>query len=323
MDKKHRKIQNRNFFIRKARKKARPIVEKRREKLAREGKVLSREEENRIIENIAKRIKREVAVRSVIAAMGLSAGIGIGVGGTKLLNEASNKGITKTESTIKIDAVEADKDIVIRNESNQRDVFINSVKVDLNKQENEIKANLNDEVGQLKTKQDALKYIKDIYAKEYNEEHGTNISSDNISISKDMYDITVKNDKAENGDEIIRSEYDSSDSYSKGVYTITVKTNEGEKEETIARDFNDNCVRVYDADEKVEQYKENTASKLGNIIIDGTDYAISLEENKNSDIVSEYKQRLVNSIADHKEQKIDEIIKGNKEINTNNDREIE
>lgn len=325
MDKESRKLQKRGLFIAITKKQANEAIREENKKRKKEGKpLLSREEKSEIIEKIAKAKKREVAVRGAILAIGAF----IGVSGTKLLDAPSNKGITKTESTIEINAIEAEKDIIIENEDknnkyNERDIFINDIKVDLDKQENEIKDNLNQEINKLETKEEALDYVKDIYAKEYNEKHGTKISSKDISISKNMYMTTLKEDKAKNGDEIMREEYDSSDSYEKGIYTVTIKTAEGEKRETIARDFNDYCVRVYDSDEEVEKYEENTASEIGNIIMNGTDYAISLEADTDIDITNQYKKRLVKSITDYKEQKIDEIVKGKNVSNTNEDLEIE
>lgn len=323
MDKESRKLQKRGLFIALTKKQATEAIRKENKKRKKEGKpLLSREEKSVIIEKIAKAKRKEVAVRGAILAVGVFAG----VGGTKLLN--SGDGITKTEKTIEIDAIQAGKDIVIDNTDesgrySERDIFIDGIKVDLNKQENEIKANLKEEIGQLETKEDVLNYVKDIYAKEYNEEHGTDISSEDISILKDIYDVTLKKDTAKNGDEIFRKEIESSETYTKGIYVITIETPEGIKSETIARDSKDNCVRVYDYDEEVEKYEENAASKMGDIIMNGTDYGISIEAKSDYSKIDLYKKRLVNSITDYKEQKIDEIVKGNNEVNTNDDLEIE
>ena len=185
MDKKSKEKELRGLFINKARKKARPIVERRRAKLAKEGKELSREEENKIIRKVSKKIKKEYTVRGLFLAMGLSAGIA----GTKLLNEVNNVGITQTENSINIDAIKAEKDVYIENDSKDnkytpREIFLNNNKVDLDAQTNEIKENVTEEIDGLKNKKDVLNYVKDIYAEEYNETNGTNITKKDISISK-------------------------------------------------------------------------------------------------------------------------------------------
>ena len=322
MDKKSKEKELRGLFINKARKKARPIVERRRAKLAKEGKELSREEENKIIRKVSKKIKKEYTVRGLFLAMGLSAGIA----GTKLLNEVNNVGITQTENSINIDAIKAGKDVYIENDSKDnkytpREIFLNNNKVDLDAQTNEIKENVTEEIDGLKNKKDVLNYVKDIYAEEYNETNGNNITKKDISISKEIFLVEVKKDKAKNGDDILRYEY-GSEGYPKGIYTIQVKTGNGIETQVISRDSSNKKVRVYDSEETVEEYKENEASKLANVIMSGTDYGIALEEKENNpvDTMDTYKTRFVNAITENREKKINKIVEGkNKENNKNND----
>ena len=272
MDKKSRKKQNRNFFIKQARKKARPVVEKRRAKLAERGEKLSREEENKNIERIAKKIKKEVLVRSIIIGITGTIGVGAGATGMKLLNDANNKGITQTQNEINIDAIEAGKDIKITNKDennkyNERGVFINGIKVDLNEQENQIKANASQKLEELKEKNETLEYIKGFIAQEYNEENGTEISTEEITIEKNIYGVALEKDEAKNGDEIFRCK-NSSGKYQKGIYTVTIKTDNGTEKEKISRNWNGQSVRVYDSDVEVEKYEENAVSKMRRINYD-------------------------------------------------------
>ena len=314
MDKKAKEKKVRQEFMRSTKQAARPIVEKRRAELAKRGKVLSREEENKIIEKVAKKRKREILTRGFFAAIGLSVGVGVGATGTKLLNEAQNKGITQGESTINIDVEKAEKDINVKaSKESQKQIFYNGVRVDLNEQENEIKQNIKRDLEQLKTQEDVLGYIKNMYLQEYNRSNGTKYTEDDIKLYKDISDVNVYQDKAQNGDEILRSEYGSA-GYEKGVYTIEIQSESGLQKQKIARDEDDKCVRVYTADETVEEYTENEASKLGEVIASGTDYAISMGKDNAISVDNTYSERLVNDIADYKNKKIERIVNG--EYNT-------
>ena len=261
---------------------------------------------------------------------GLGAIVGIGgtAGATKLLNESSNKGITQTENSINIDAIEAEKDIHIKNESEKdknkkREVFVNGIKVEPDKQENKIEENTYDEVDNIKTSEEALTYVKNIYAEEYNKQNGTNISADDIEISKKLNMLTLEDKTAENGDEI--KVLKAGEGYEKGIYTIKITSAEVVEKEVIAKDMKGKCVRVYDSDKEVKGYEENTASKLGEVLMSGTDYAISLEANDNDNrgINAIYKERLVQSVTEHKKQQIDELIKGEDKTNNMNENEQE
>ena len=192
MDKKAKEKKVRQEFMRSTKQAARPIVEKRRAELAKRGKVLSREEENKIIEKVAKKRKREILTRGFFAAIGLSVGVGVGATGTKLLNEAQNKGITQGESTINIDVEKAEKDINVKaSKESQKQIFYNGVRVDLNEQENEIKQNIKRDLEQLKTQEDVLGYIKNMYLQEYNRSNGTKYTEDDIKLYKDISDVNV------------------------------------------------------------------------------------------------------------------------------------
>jgi len=306
MDKNKRKQQNRSWAMRKAKVLAKEKIRKKEEMLDRK---LTREEKENIFEKVRNNIKRQLAVRIAYGFMGLAVGLGGGIVGTKLLNEANNKGITKTESTIEIDTEKTEKDVVINNKNNEKEVFLNGIKVDLNKQENEIKSNLLEEIDKFETKDDVLDYIKNIYVEKYNQKNGTDITAENITIEKDMFDASLEEDKAANGDTIMRKDFDGT--YEQGIYTVRIETEEGLKLETFARTYSGDFVRVYYSDDKVESYEENTASENGSIIASGTDYAIAIGNKETSkEVKDKYKERLIDACAANKKEKINKIIYG-------------
>lgn len=299
------------IFDRNVMKKAEPIIAQKREKLAKQGRELTPKQEEAIIKRTARKMKRVMAFRGFLAALGITSAFGIGMNTQKLLNETNDKGITQTEETIDIDAVEAEKDINIKNvdKNNSRQVFVNGVHVDLEEQEDEMKKNIEEKIDSLPSKSAVLKYIKSTFLGDYNANNGTQYNDKDISIYKDIYSINMIEDKAKNGDDILRSKYDSTETYEKGVYTVEIETENGLEKQKIARNDDDKCVRVYDDEEVVDQYKENEASILGEVIMAGTDYAISMEQAKTDiSVKEEYKNRLVDAIADYKNKKIERII---------------
>ena len=321
MDRKTYEENNRGLFIKKAKQKARPIVERRRAKLAEEGKTLSKAEENKIIEKIAKKMKKQFAVRGFFVALGLSAGIGIGATGTKMLDSAKNKGITQTENTIDIDAAEAEKNINIENNNkyNQREVFVNGVRVD----QDRVKRKVYQQIEDLDTKEKILEYVKNMFVKKYNENNKTQLKAEDINIYKELYGIEVFNDKAENGDNILRQRNNGGQKYENGVYTINIQKGEDLEKQIITRNDDGTSTRIYYQDDKVEKYEENEATELGNIIITGIDYAISKNQENYVGVDDIYKDRFVNAISQYREQKIEKIIKDEDKTNVNNQSERE
>ena len=314
------------IFDRNVMEKAKPIIALKREQLAKQGRELTAKQEERIIKRTARKMKRTMAVRGVLAALGLTTAFGIGMNAQKLLNETNDKGITQAEDTINIDAAKTEKDINIENgdKNNSRKVFIDGVHVDLEKQEDEMKKNIEEKIDSLPSKSAVLKYIKSIFLGDYNANNGTQYNDKDISIYKDIYSINMIEDKAKNGDDILRSKYDSTETYEKGVYTVEIETENGLKKQKIARNDDNKCVRVYDDEEAVDKYTDNEASILGEVIMAGTDYAISMEQDKTDiSVKEEYKNRLVNAIADYKNKKIERIIneEGKTDRTDNNDGE--
>ena len=319
MDSKEKKKIDRGYLRKMLEQESRPIIEARREKLAKKGEILTFREESEIRKKVGNKIRRRMAVRGILATLGLSAVFGAGMKTQNLLNEAKNKGITQTEEMITIDAMEVGKDINIKIDSeniNARKTFINGVQVG----KDDIKENIKKEIEQLNTRQDVLKYIKNMFI---NENDYKNLKESDIEIHKNQSDIRVYKDKAKNGDDILRCEY-GSERYEKGVYTIDIATEKGLEKQKIARDWNDNSVRIYNSNEVVEGYSENEMSKLGNIIMQGTDYAIAIGEEKN-DVTEKniYKEKLVNAISEYREEKIEKIKNGEHTTITENNIELE
>ena len=196
--------------------------------------------------------------------------------------------------------------------------------MDLEEQEDEMKQNIEEKINSLQSESAVVKYIKSIFLGEYNANNGTQYTDKDISIHKNIYCINMIEDKAKNGDDILRSKYDSTETYEKGVYTVEIETENGLEKQKIARNDDNKCVRVYDDDEEVEKYKYNEASKLGKIIATGADYAIAIEKEETSaSVKKDYINRLVDAIADYKNKKVERIIneEGKTDRTDNNDGE--
>ncbi len=314
------------IFDRNVMEKAKPIIALKREQLAKQGRELTAKQEERIIKRTARKMKRTMTFRGILAALGLTTAFGAGMHTQKLLNETNDKGITQAEDTINIDAVETEKDINIENadKNNSRKVFLDGVHVDLEEQEDEMKKNIEEKIDSLPSKSAVLKYIKSTFLGDYNANNGTQYNDKDISIYKDIYSINMIEDKAKNGDDILRSKYDSTETYEKGLYTVEIQTEKGLEKQKIARNDDNKCVRVYDDEESVDKYTDNEAAILGEVIMAGTDYAISMEQDKTDiSVKEEYKNRLVDAIADYKNKKVERIIneEGKTDRTDNNDGE--
>lgn len=298
-------------FDRNVMKKAEPIIAQKREQLAKQGRELTPKREEAIIKRTARKMKRTMAFRGFLAALGITSAFGAGMHTQKLLNEANNKGITQTEGAINIDAIEAEKDINIENvdKINSKQVFLDGVHIDLQEQQNQMRQNIEEKIDSLPSKSAVLKYIKSTFLGDYNANNGTQYNKENISIYKEIMCISMIEDKAKNGDDILRNKYDSSERYEEGVYTVEIETENGLEKQQIARNLDNKFVRVYDDDEEVKKYEDNEASRLGEIIAAGTDYAIAIEKEGTSiSVKNEYKNRLVDAIANYKNKKIERII---------------
>lgn len=317
-----------NIFVKLTKNRSKEKIKEEQEKFQRK---LSREEKRKIIRNVAKRTRGRAVIISMFALGAIS-----GMKTQNLLNSADEKGIqiekTSDGKEAVVDLNEIDKvtikgledlektedtGIYVEQEKNG---FLQSLKVDVN----EITANENirseaeKEVNNLNNSDEVLAYMKEAYVKEYNEKHGTNITVDNLELYKGRGN-TLYRDIAENGDEIIRS---TSEKYVTekttidpeiGIVTARIKDNDGKyiSRESMTYD-NGKYVTVYNKDQKVDKYSENTLAELKGITFNGIDYyGAFTDAEKNT-----YKSRFIDSVENYKKNQINEIA--NIESETNN-----
>lgn len=168
MDRRKTPQEKRSIFFAFTRNKSRQEIERIENRLSRR---LTREERRKIIQKNASKARRKVVVSAVIFALG---GI-TGASTQKLLNEG------KTE--VAIDAEKYTDSINIKNVTNDREVFINGLRVELNEidvNEN-IEEKVKEEINNFKTAEDVMEYTKDIYEESFLEEHGEDIEVTDIT----------------------------------------------------------------------------------------------------------------------------------------------
>lgn len=285
-------------------------MEKQREKDGKEP--FTPEQKKRYIKWETKKELRKSNIRAMIFALvGTSALTGIGT--TALLNEKNGE-IKKSKSEISIDAGKEDKDIKIKNVPDDRDVFINEIKVDVEKlnEDIELENNIKKDIESLGTQEELLNYIKDIYVEEYNKQNNDNITENQVSLMKKRADEYIYKDKANNGDMIFKQEYtnDTNKKYmdlSAGVITAIIDKGEATLKEKILN-YNNEFKTVYNYSKDVEKYEDNTLVKVGNVIDKGIDWYVAREQEDTSVLVKdEYKNRFVTALTEYKNKQIEEI----------------
>lgn len=325
MEEKSKNIKRQKEYSERTIKEAEKEIE-RREK--RKGRELTQKEKNRVIKEVDRKRKK----RRVFGGVFLSLGIGIGAFGTNLINEYNNKGIEQDKKAVNIDMSKSDKDIKIETKNSANKVWVDGIKVDPNAEEKEIKENLREEINNLKTGEEVLNYIKEIYIEEYNKVSEEKVNISDITLYREQYMVRLDEDKAENGDKIYRiSEgYKTKQervAFPDGAIAIKVRTDKGIITEKIAEKDGEYFI-VYDRKEKVEKDEKNTATKLGTILENGITLSFLREENEiegkidseeereYSQIVRNYENKLIEEIYILKDNQIKEI-KGIKKTENN------
>ena len=320
-----------NVFVRLTKNKAK---EKIKEKERKTKKELSKEEKISIIKGVDKRTRGRAVLISMFALGAFS-----GMGTQNLLNSANQKGVQIEQTsegkeaivdlenidkvTIKgFDGIEdtENKGVFVEQSKNE---FIQSIKVDVNEIDvNErAESDAKTEVDSLTNSDEVLNYLKGIYIKEYNEEHGTNITVDNLELSKGRLDTLYK-DIAQNGDQIIRTTFDkdvkenallNSDM---GIVTAIIRNDNGECISKEKMTYNNGkYVTVYEEGQEVKKYNDNTLTNLKGVIYNGIDYYGAFIDSE-SDI---YKNRLIESVSEYKKQQVNNIIDNSQKINEDNE----
>lgn len=300
-------------------------VERQREKQGKEP--WTEEQRKRYIKWETKKELRKSKIRAVIVAL---VGTNIfSVGTTALLNE-KNSDIKKSNNEISIDVKNKDKDVKIKNMPDDKNIFINGIKVnteELKKKEeedNELVNNVKKDIESLETKEEILNYVKDIFVDEYNKQNNDNINRDQISFYKTRQTEYVYEDRAENDDKILRKEYVNNKDKEcldteKGVITATIDKGETTFYEAIMN-YNNKFQTVYDYDKTVEKYEDNVLVKVGDVVDKGIDWSTAKEQKENDWTVNnKYKQRFIDAVKEYKERQIEEI----RQPRINSDYEIE
>ncbi len=271
-----------NLFVRLTRKEAKDKILQSQKML---GRKLNREEKKKIIDEVAGKAKRRVAI------IGLSAMLGIG-GGTLLLASGDRE---IHEDTTKI-STELDSSKEFRNE----------LKVEEQIENNQIE----EEIDELNTKEEVLNYIKNIYVKEYNSQNNEQITADNITLHRYRSDIVLYDDISLNGEQIVRKcteneakELGKSIMPNNGIITVSIKTGNETKGERVAY-YNGKYNTVYNKDEKVLKEEKTVLSKVAKIITAGISRAESIEQEDTSySQKQEYKKRLIDAVTEYENNK--------------------
>lgn len=278
----------------------------------------------KIIEEEARKARGKATVLALVGFLGVG-----GVGGYALgTHDSKIPGITDGRTAIEVDMNEVDKDVKIENvlqkeNEDKHSVFVKELRDAALNEEieyiNELKQEVTQEIEQLETPTEVLNYVKQMYVDRYNSINEEQIGIENVNIHKYVTDIVFYEDKAQNGDEILRycTEKDAKEN---GIpidgdlskISVTVKTENGINRENVA--YHDGkFVTLYDKNEEVSADKETISCELGDILLQGIDRSTSMDEENTSREVKEiYKERLIQAVVDYRESRGETVKENNK-----------
>lgn len=265
--------------------------------------LLTKTQEKSVARKVVKREKR----KRMLAAIGLTALVS---GGTVALLNPGTKGVEQNKNEITVDAEKAGKNVNVKNLSD-REVFIEGIKVSNEDLEKISDTTLEDtvikEVESKETPDDVKNYLKEIFVKEYNDEYKTNITEENVRISRNRDDGTfLIRDKDQNGNKILRkgNENDSKEEkvdISGGLITVTINDGNSRIIQKVLNEKNGKYTSVANYDNKVLE-------KLEKIMDTGITWEDSMDrEGTEENIKQGYKQDFINSIIEYKENEIEKI----------------
>lgn len=265
--------------------------------------LLTKTQEKSVARKVVKREKR----KRMLAAIGLTALVS---GGTVALLNPGTKGVEQNKNEITVDVDKAGKDVNVKNMSD-REVFIEGIKVSNEDLEKISDTTLEDtvikEVESKETPDDVKNYLKEIFVKEYNDEYKTNITEENVRISRNRDDGTfLIRDKDQNGNKILRkgNENDSKEEkvdISGGLITVTINDGNSRIIQKVLNEKNGKYTSVANYDNKVLE-------KLEKIMDTGITWEDSMDrEGTEENIKQGYKQDFINSIIEYKENEIEKI----------------
>ena len=309
--KEDKKSQRRNLFIaltRNASKKEIKKIEKD------EKRQLTRRERKKIIYKNAKKARTTIFISILTMAIGGSGAVAISASSNTRREPIT---VESTEQSKKSDR-EKFKERLDAKE------YVEPTKMSENIQE------ATEEINSLETPEDVLNYLKTLYANEYNEDHSTNITEDNIKLFVQYRygnnkDYSVYNDVATNGDSIMRWKLFSKQENAIDKDFIMAKVLD-ENNKVIDTDAivyaSNNCETVYSSSEQVDKYEDGTLVDVGNIMRHGLCYYSELD-NK----IDQNSKRAIRAKRDYKEDFISAVAQYNnnkdKNVNINNKEELE
>ena len=309
---------------------------KKEEKQA--GEKLSEEEIKSLrkdfVNTRGKEIRREEARKARVKATAIAFAATLGVSGYALgTNNIKIPGITDGKEAIEVNMDEVNKDVEIENvlqeekeDENKHAVFVKELQdaaINENVEEiNILEKDVKQEINNLKTPQEVKDYIKEMYLEEYNKENAEKIGKENLELYKSTADIVFYEDKAQNGDEILRycSENDAREmgipidgDYAKISATVTKES--GVENDCIAY-HNGKFVPVYSQYEEVLEDQETILAELGDVIFQGINMMsyvnkenLSIKEEEHKE---EYKNKFIQAIVDFKKSKGELSTENNK-----------
>ena len=300
------------------------------------GETLSEEEIKSLrkdfIATRGKEIKREEARKARVKATAIAFATTLGVGGVSGYvlgtHNSNSPGITDGRSAIEIDMNEVDKDVEIDNvfqqgKEDKHAVFVKELQDAALNETIEENDNLEEDVKQqiedLKTQTEVLNYVKQMYVEARNSENEEQIGTEDVTLKKYTADLVFYEDKAQNGDEILRY-CTEAEAEEMGIpidgelskISATVKTESGIETENVA--YHDGkFVTLYGKNEEVIENEENTLSELGDVVLQGINRSVSMnEENTSIEVKEEYKKRFIQAVVDYKKSKGEITAENNK-----------
>lgn len=278
----------------------------------------------KIIEEEARKARGKATVLALVGFLGVG-----GVGGYALgTHDSKIPGITDGRNAIEVDMNEVDKDVEIENvlqeeKEDKHALFVKELQDSALNETIEENDNLEKEVKQkiesLETKEEVVDYVKQMYVDARNSKNEEQIGKEDVTLKKYTSDLVFYEDKAQNGDEILRY-CTEAEAEKMGIpidgdlskISAEVKTDSGLEIENVA--YHDGkFVTLYSKNEEVLENKETILCELGNVVLQGIDRSVSMDEKDTSwNAKEDYKNKFIQAVVDYKKSKGEITAENNK-----------
>lgn len=273
-----------------------------------QGRTLEKYEKTQIKNAVFKKMRTRVAILGTVGLIGLGVGIGI--------SSKDNEPKLPTGQTIELDN---------ENKESVRDTFVNGIKVDNEQENSQLRESIENEVENLKTPQEVLDYVKEIYAQEYNKNNEAQISIEQISFYKQAADTVIYKDEAQNGDEILRccNEYEANQigktiDGDKPILKVYID-NEGINitEKVALNESTGKFQSVYTQNQEVKKNTTTTLENISELVLAGINVSVSMDkEETDLDVKNLYKERFVEALMKYEQHNNKQMQKENLENGT-------